>query len=288
MVVLHIKIYSLEGKGEINMKRSFTKFATAIGCLLLLIQPLACFAADKPVPAPPPFPEEKTHEETSIPEADPQRPPFLTLWHSSIPDNSTPESYGLPGKDWNAYDLAEVMGDSFEITLFGNITNEVTIEEMDDSLFRAELNEKLAILDHEIDLTCKLNELILVPADGGSFPRTKNNGQLFTGTMQILPYNGVIHHIVISEEYTVRPGDTISQIILDCGWLPESSHLYGPDGYLKQYAKQQGIDLDRVLMPGDVIRWRSEDIQVVDNLNPDIKISVIPGQIFSGGNPASF
>lgn len=256
------------------MRRSI-KIITAIAvcCVLLFGQSLTCFATDQPPSEGP---------------KDPERPPFLTLIHTSIPDNSTPEKYNLPGNDWDVYDLAEETGGSFEITLFGNISNVVTVEEMDEDLFGAELNEKLAILGHEIDLTYKLNELILVPADGGSFPRTKNNGQMFTGTMQILPYNGVIHHIVISEVYTVQPGDNLGQIILDCGWLPEGRSLYGQNGYLAQYAEEQHFDLNRPLIPGEVILWHSEDIQVVDNLYPDIEIDFIPGNFFSAAEPMVF
>lgn len=250
------------------MRRSIKRTtAIAICCTLLFGQSLTCHAADSPE----------------------ERKPFLEQLHSSIPDNSTPERYNLPIEDWNAYTLAEALGSPFQINLlFGAIVDEITIVDDEPDLYQAKLQEKEAILNGEIELTDKLNELILVAADGGYFPHTKNNGQVFTGTMQILPYNGVIHHIVIAEQYEVRPGDTLGQIILDCGWLPEGRSLYGPNGYLEQYAEEQHFNLDQTLVPGDIIRWRSEDIQIVDNLYPDIKIGIIPGSFFSAGTAAVF
>lgn len=303
------------------MRRSIKKaIITIICCVLLLGQSLTCLAnnnqhdqtspnkegtVSEPIKTPQPTPPgtlPTLPKDAPIPPKNPeyaqpvisesltftQIESILEFWHTSIPDNSTPADYDLRGDSWNVYQLISESKGELYIQLFGNTWSEVTVDECDAALYQAELLEKLDLVPIGFELTANLNDLTLFMADGGRFPHTKNNGQLFTGTMQILPYNGVIHHVVISEEYTVRPGDTISQIILDCGWLPEGSHLYGPNGYLKQYTEQQGIDLDRVLMPGDVIRWRSEDIQVVDNLNPDIKIGIIPGQIFSGGNPASF
>lgn len=251
------------------MRRKFRKIAAiAICCTMLLGQSSICHAADNP---------------------EPEREPFLEQLHSSIPDNSTPERYSLPGEDWNAYNLAGALGNPFRVDLlFGTVVDEITIVDDEPDLYLAKLQEKEAILNGEIELTDKLNELILVAADGGYFPHTKNNGQVFTGTMQILPYNGVIHHIVIAEQYEVRPGDTLGQIILDCGWLPEGRSLYGPNGYLEQYAEQQHFDLNQTLLPGDIVRWRSEDIQVVDNLYPDIKIGIIPGNFFSAGTATVF
>lgn len=246
---------------------------------------------DKPVKTP----QGTTHNGTPPQPVISEGPTFaqiesiLEFRHTSIPDNSTPADYDLPGDSWNVYALTKELHDAVFIPLFRSDGNEIVfVENIDQSLYKAELLEKLNLVPVGFELTANLNDLVLFMADGSHFPKTRSNGQLFTGTMQILPYNGVVHHVVISEEYTVRPGDTISQIILDCGWLPEGDRLYGPDGYLARYAEQQGIDLDRPIIPGEVLRWHSEDIQVVDNLYPDITINIIPGEIFSGGIPAPF
>lgn len=269
------------------MKRS--KIIATICSVMLLSQPLSCSAADKPTPLPAP-PVTEVPNDPPMSDQQLERPPFLTLWHTSIPDNSTPEDYGLPGENWDAYALADALGDQYRVDLFasGILSDEITIVEMDDDLFRDKLNEKQDILGREIELTYKLNELILVPAGGGEFPHTKNNGQRFIGTLQTTPYDGVTHHISINEYYKVRPGDTLSQIIIDCGWLPEGRSLYGQDGYLEQFAAEQHIDYNAPLIPGETIRWRSEDIPIVDNLYPDIQIGIISGDFFSYTTPDIF
>jgi len=259
------------------MKRSII----AICYALLLSRPLACSAAE-PQPSTPPS--------TPITEqTDPQseRHPFLEHWHTSIPDNSTPERYDLPGDDWDAYQLANASGGTFKVELFGDFPSEITITEDDPELYQTKLQEKTTALNSELELTSQLNELILVMADGSYFPRTKHSEhKQFTGTIQPRPYDGVVHTIVISEQYTVQPGDTLSQIILDCGWLPEGRSLYGPDGYLEQYANEQHLDYSQPLIPGDIVRWNSEEIKIIDNLYPDIKIGIIPGDLFSSNRPA--
>lgn len=262
------------------MKRS--KIIATICSVMLLSQPLSCLAANDPTPLPTP-PVTEVPNDPPMSNQQLERPPFLTLWHTSIPDNSAPEDYGLPGKDWDAYALADALDSPYKVDLFarGFPSDEIAIVEMDDDLFRDKLNEKQDILGREIELTYKLNELILAPAGGGEFPHTKNNGQQLTGIMQIAPYDGVTHHFAISEQYEVQPGDTLSQIIIDCGWLPEDKSLYGQGGYLEQFATEQHLDYNAPLIPGETIRWRSEDIPVVDNLYPDIQIGTVPCRIFS-------
>lgn len=234
------------------MKR---RIFAAICLAAFLSQPLTCFAAT---------------EET------PTREPFL--------DHFYPAALNLRGDDWSAYDLAETLGNPFEISmLFSYFPNEITITDDDDELYQAKLQEKLALINGEFELTDNLRDLLLVPADGGHFFHTEYNpNKQFTGTMQTLPYNGVVHTIVITEQYTVQPGDTLSQIILDCGWLPAGAHLYGPDGYLAAH-----YDYAQTLYPGDVVYWRSEEIRIIDNLYPDIEIDIIPGNFFSHAEPAT-
>lgn len=203
---------------------------------------------------------------------------------------STPGDYDLPGSSWNAYDLADAAGNPFNLALFGSLaSDEITITDDEEGLYKAKLMEKQALLGDQLELTDQLNELVLVNADGGHFPHTTyNEHKQLLGTIQPVPYNGVIHTIVIGEQYEIQPGDTLSQIILDCGWMPEGAHLYGPDGYLAKYAEQQHVDLDALLIPGEVVHWRSEEIRILDNLYPDIEIGIIPGNIIGSGEPIPY
>ncbi len=256
------------------MRRSTKIIATVACCVSLLGQSLVCHAAN-PVP---------TSDQ-------PEHQPFLEFVHPTICwSGSTPKDYDLPGDSWNAYDLADAIGSPFKLALFGSVpSDEITITDDEESLYKAKLMEKQALLGDQLEFTDQLNELVLVNADGGHFPHTTyNEHKQFTGTMQTVPYNGVIHTIVIAEQYTVQPGDTLSQIILDCGWMPEGAHLYGYDGYLSKYAEQQHIDLDAPLIPGEVVRWRSEEIHILDNLYPDIEIGIIPGNIIGSGEPIPY
>lgn len=292
------------------MKRSTLKvIITALCYALMLGQPLTCSAvspeigksltrtakmrpqpkAKPPVPSPAP----KLPAPTKMPKqsAESERRPFLERWHSSIPDNSTPQQYGLPGEDWNAYALAEALGSPFEIDLiFGNYKSSVTVDTEMDWVIRSVIeDEKRIILGDEIPLTDRLNELILVSANGRNFPQTKPNPhKQFIGTIYARPYDGVVHTLVICEQYTVQPGDTLSQIILDCGWLPEGWNLYGEDGYLERYATSHRLDLERPLVPGEILQWSSENIRIVDNLYPDIQLDAIPGSLFSHAAPAEY
>lgn len=276
------------------MKRSFknvTKVTAAIVGAMLLLNPLTAYANTPPAqPTPVPTPPPTQPDPLPSPDQS-ERQPFLEFMHPEICwSGLTPEDYDLPGDSWNAYDLAEAAGNPFKLTLFSSVpSDEITITDDEEGLYKAKLVEKQALLGDRLELTDQLNELVLVNADGGHFPHTTyNEHKQFLGTMQPVPYNGVTHVIVIAEQYTVQPGDTLSQIILDCGWMPEGAHLYGPDGYLAKYAEQQKIDLDALLIPGEVVRWRSEEIRILDNLYPDIEIGIIPGSIIGSGEPIPY